>query len=194
MAGPAAPPPATQCLPSSTVNQLIYYCNATTNQYASDYQVAYNLTGEGLQLLYSISLCHDTTWGALQHMHAYTNLGFPLQSAPTRPLFALQWATGCTILCLLACEAHACTSKPLCMPAVFSPENANAPNVTENALNCCQRCTFTGNCNVWTWCNASGGCGNNVPAGYCTLGYTSQTTPYALQAGGPFVSGFFLRP
>ena len=49
-------------------------------------------------------------------------------------------------------------------------------------------------CNVWRWCNASGGCGNNIAGGQCTLFYTQQDTPPYAQAGGSYVSGFFRRP
>ncbi len=32
---------------------------------------------------------------------------------------------------------------------IFGQENPQNSQVTENAINCCLRCAFTGNCNIW---------------------------------------------
>ena len=197
VAGPAsaASPSATQCLPSSTVSQLITFCNATTNQYAAEYQVAFNLTGENASgLPWPLHSCMPIMLqGSAAGAHCPSNVQPVCCRCNCLPDVMVQSQLWKALLAWHVICMHA-EARPSCMAAVFQPENANAPNVTENAINCCERCTFTGSCNVWTWCSAAGGCGDNVPAGYCSLGYTSQATPYVQQAGGPFVSGYFLRP
>jgi hypothetical protein len=160
--------------------------NATTNQYAFDYQTAYNLTG-------GFSIPMGLTCGHPYNTSPHGGAEGPAWEASmflTLHPFSMHRET-CRMLCM---QREAERLHPAKSGAVFQPENASAPNVTENALNCCQRCTFSSGCNVWTWCNSSGGCGGSVPAGTCSLGFTSQTTPYVAQAGGSYVSGFFLRP
>ena len=63
--------------------------------------------------------------------------------------------------------------------AVFSPENSNAPYVTENAVNCCQRCTFSAkvsrgvNSGGWSaLLHAEIGCSPHGPSAHVAWGIT----------------------
>ncbi len=45
------------------------------------------------------------------------------------------------------------------------------------------------------WCNASGGCGNGVAGGQCTL-YSAKSNPTVVASGSnqPFLAGFLAKP